>query len=656
MMRFHFSARPAALAAALVSISAPAAAQTAAGASPPEQVAEQVVVTATRLGGIRSDLLGSSATILEPIDLQARQVEIVSDILRDVPGVAVSRAGPVGQFTQLRLRGAESNHTLTLIDGIKVSDPFYGEFDFATLIADDVAKIEVLRGEQSALYGSDAIGGVIQYITATGTDAPGISARIEGGSVGTVDGTMRAAGVVGALDYALSGAYYRTDGMPDNPSGTRKLGAENTALSGKFAYALSSNFRLKAVTRYSATDADVNQQDFNFPPAPTYGFEVDGNGSYKNRALYGLFSGELELLDGRWKHALTVQGMDAERNGYGNSGFSADARSSGDEGARERASYVTLLGFGTPDAAQTINAAVDYERESYRNSDPTGFADTSTRHSENYGVVGEYLIVFDDRLALGGAARFDKDYRFADAFTYHLEASYRFDNGLRPHAAAGTGIKSPGIYELYGYTPGPGSFIGNPDLKPERSQGWEAGFDQRLLGGAAILGLTYFSSHLRDEIFTAYVGPSFVASPQNATTQSKRAGIEASASARIGEEWRVDLAYTYLNAIENGQQEVRRAPHIASFNVAWRAPGDRYGANLTVRYNGEQKDLNFTLSRPPRVTLPSFILVNLGADYRLNDTLQLYARAENLFDAKYQEVYTIHERGRAVFAGLRTGF
>jgi vitamin B12 transporter len=645
-MRLEFSAHRAALAAALASLTAPALAQT---ASTPEQV----VVTASRLGGIRADLLGSSATVLQPIDLDLRQTEIVSDVLRDVPGVAVSRSGPVGQFTQLRIRGAEANHTLVLIDGIKASDPFYGEFEFETLIADDVARIEVLRGEQSALYGSDAIGGVVQYITLSGADAPGLRGRIEGGSFGTVDGALRAAGVSGALDYALSGAYYRTGGTTDNALGTRKLASDNAALAGKFAYALADNFRLKAVARYSATNSDLNAQDFNFPPGLTYGFEVDGNGSFKNRALYGLLSGEFELLDGRWKHALTVQGVDAERNGYGNGGFAADARSSGDRGARERASYVTSLGFGSPDAAHTVTAALDYERESYRNTDPTGFADTSTHHGENYGIVGQYDFVFHDRLALGAAARFDRNYRFADAFTYHLQASYLFDSGLRPHAAAGTGTKSPGIYQLYGYTPGPGSFIGNPDLKPEHSQGWEAGFDQRLFGGIALVGLTYFNSRLKDEVFTTFVGPTFAASPQNAATISTRQGVETSASLRIAEAWRIDLAYTYLNAVENGEQEVRRAPHIASVNVAWRAPDSRYGLNLTLRYNGEQKDANFTASGPPHVTLPGFTLVNLGADYRLRGAIQLYGRVENLFDAKYHEIYTIREHGRAVFAGIR---
>src|SRR5262245_58184556 len=125
---------------------------------------ERVLITASLIGAVRTDLLGSSATVLAPIDLENRQVRVVSDVLRDVPGVAVNRIGAVGQLTQVRLRGAEANHTLTMIDGIKASDPFFGEFDYGALIADDVARIEVLRGEQSALYGSDAIGGAVHYI------------------------------------------------------------------------------------------------------------------------------------------------------------------------------------------------------------------------------------------------------------------------------------------------------------------------------------------------------------------------------------------------------------------------------------------------------------------------------------------------------------
>src|SRR5258706_6198933 len=258
-MRIPFSPHRTALICALTFISTQASAQSSSVTSPQEQV----LITASRLGGIRSDLLGSSATILEPIDLQLRQTTIVSDILRDVPGVAVSRAGPLGQFTQVRMRGAEANHTLVLIDGIKAGDPFFGEFQFETLITDDVAKVEVLRGEQSALYGSDAIGGVIHYITATGAEAPGFRARAEGGSFGSANASARYAGVEAGLDYALSVAYSRTDGVPDNPLGTRHLGSEGLNLAGKFSYAIDENFRLQAVPRHSSFHSARNQQEFH---------------------------------------------------------------------------------------------------------------------------------------------------------------------------------------------------------------------------------------------------------------------------------------------------------------------------------------------------------------------------------------------------------
>ena len=266
---------------------------------------------------MRTDLLGSSATILNPIDLENRQTRVVSDILRDVPGVAVNRLGPVGQFTQVRLRGAEGNHTLAMIDGMKVSDPFAGEFDFGTLIADEVARVEVLRGEQSALYGSDAIGGVIHYITLTGAEAPGIRARVEGGSFGTANTSLRVAGVTGGLDYAISGAFNHTDGTIDNVGGERELRSDTLAASGKFIYSFAPNFRVRAQARYNSLRSDSNEQDFNFPPGPTYGYEIDGNGHFKTTSWYGLAGLEFEGAEGHWRNSLTVQFADHERNAFG---------------------------------------------------------------------------------------------------------------------------------------------------------------------------------------------------------------------------------------------------------------------------------------------------------------------------------------------------
>jgi len=157
--------------------------------------ADDIIVTASRSGdGVPAGRLGASVTVLDDAALTQRQTRFVSDILRDVPGLSISRTGASGSLTQVRVRGSEANHVLVLVDGIEVADPFQGEYDLGGLLADPAARIEVLRGQQSSLYGSDAIGGVIHYITLSGREAPGYRARIEGGSFGTIAGSARAAG------------------------------------------------------------------------------------------------------------------------------------------------------------------------------------------------------------------------------------------------------------------------------------------------------------------------------------------------------------------------------------------------------------------------------------------------------------------------------
>ena len=632
----------------LASVAAPGWAQVT-DSEPPERV----LVTASLLGAVRTELLGSSATIIEPIDLQNRQVRVVSDALRDVPGVAVNRLGAVGQFTAVRLRGAEGNHTLVLIDGMKASDPFAGEFDFGTLMADEVARVEVLRGEQSALYGSDAIGGVVQYITLTGAEAPGIRARAEGGSFGTANTALRIAGVSGNLDYSFNGVFNHTDGTIDNLGGERKLRSETFGASGKLIYSFAPNFRVRAQTRYSILRSDSNDQDFNFPPAPTYGLEIDGNGHFKTTSWYSLAGLEYEGGEGHWRNSLTVQYADLERNAFGGPFTAPEDRSSGTKGGRTKATFVTSYDFGTMAVAHKLAGAVDWEEERYQNTDPTGFADTSKRSSHTYGYVGQYNLTLNNRFAISAAARYDNNYKFDDVFTYRVQASYLFDGGFRLHGATGTGVKAPGVYELYGFVPPPGGFIANPDLKPEKSEGYEAGLELTFLGGAAIADVTYFNSRLKDEIVIEYIGQFFDAHPINADVDSPRDGIEASLSLRLARQWRVDAAYTYLHSEENGLPEVRRPNNIASLNVAWRSINDMFGANLTVRYNGEQKDFQFTPIGSDRITLGSYTLVDLGADYKINDRWQVYGRVENLFDTDYQEVFSFLSPGRGVYAGLR---
>ncbi len=614
---------------------------------------EEVIVTASRApAGIPRDQLGASVTVVDPVDLQLRQTRLISDLLRDIPGVSVARSGAVGGLTQIRIRGTEANHTLVLIDGIEVSDPFQGEFDFASLIADEVARVEVLRGQQSALYGSDAIGGVINYLTLSGSDAPGVRGRVEGGSFGTYEVSVRAAGSDDRFDYALNGTVQNTDGVPTARFGSRDVGAEIAAASGRLSYRVTDELTIRAAGRYSHTNAESNGTDFVWG-SPTYGFVVDTDDYYTYEALYGLVAADLTLLGGAWTHTLSLQGVDAVRDN-----FAFDAFNYGSEGSRVKGSYVTAYRFGSDALQHTLTGALDYERENFRNVAPYLTGEQSReRHIENVGLVAQYDLLIGDSIGIGAAVRHDDNDRFDNATTYRIQGSYLFESGTRLHAAAGSGIKNPGIFELFGYDPD--TFIGDPNLKPERSTGWETGIEQLFMDGRARLDVTYFDSELRDEVYTNFVCDAVfncVSVPVNLATTSKQKGVEVSAEALLGDAWRVFISYTYLDAEENGVEEVRRPRHSGSFNLSYVDPDDRFSGTLTVRYKGETTDNFFGALGSETVELPDYTLVNLAADVRVTDSVRVYARVENVFDEDYEDVFTYATAGRAAYAGVRAGF
>lgn len=613
------------------------------------QNGEDIVVTATRAdGGVDRALYGGSVTIVGSEALEERQVRQLSDVLRDVPGIAVSRSGGVGGLTQIRMRGAEANHTLILIDGIEAADPFRGgEIDFATLIAEEAARIEVLRGPQSALYGSDAIAGAISVTTATGAEAPGLRGRIEAGTFGSVGGALRYGGADGGLDYVLSGAVDVTDGTPTARDGTRDLDAATANLSAKLGYEIAPNLRVKAVGRYNRTEAETNAQDFDFA-SPTYGLVVDTDDDYTNEAVYGLLRAELDLLDGRWSHALTgqVNDTDREERAGGDPVFSS-------EGDRLKSSYETSLRFGSGAVRHVLTGAADVERERFRNVATFGPAGpgNARRRIDNVGLVAAYDLAVGDRLGLGAAIRHDGNDRFGDATTYSVRANVRASGGLHLRAAAGSGIKNPSIFELFGYDPG--TFVGNPGLKPERSNSWEAGADLALRGGGIRIGATYFEADLEDEIYTIY-SPTFEASPANRDTESKRRGVELFANGRLSPSLRLDLAYSWTDAEEDGARELRRPKHIGSANLNWRGFDDRLSVTGTLRYNGVAYDTDFR--DYSRARLDDYVLGQIAADYSLVPRVSLFGRVENLFDADYEDVFSYRTPGRAAYLGIRGRF
>ena len=654
--------------------STPALAETSASPAA-DDGGDTIVVTATRSGdAIPISLIGTSVTIIGNQDLLARQTRTIIDVLRDVPGVAVNRGS--GGIAEVRIRGSEANHTLVFIDGIKADDPYNAQYDFATLINDEASRIEVLRGQQSSLYGSDAIGGVISYTTLSGREAPGYSARAEGGSHGTVSGGARAAGIAGdTFDYALSASYLKTDGYPVAPGGTLDTGSKNFSATAKFNWTPAPNFKLTGVGRYSFLHQDLNDQEIA-PTSPVIqGYPIvvaiDTPGDFtRNRAWYGLVGASWDLFDGAWTNAATAAITDNNRIGDGPFG------ASGDLSRRYRTTLNSTVRFGNDHVKNRFTLGMDYERQGIRNTTP--FADNGKHVLETYGYVANYDVTVDDRLAIGAAVRRDHYTLFKDATTYRMTGSYPFPTGTRVHAAYGRGIKAPGATELYGFFSG--QYIGNPNLKPEQSKGWEAGVEQTLLDKAVTLGATYFHDRFKNAITSSFVfdpvSGGFLQSSFNSATSDPQRGFELYASARLAE-FRVDANYTHLSAPQTVNalvgnapagggfqaevpvvtQAVRRARDIASLNITYAPTAIPLSATLTVRYNGKQRDYAFTESFSHiLVDLKAYTLVNYNASYDVNSHVQIFGRVENLTGEKYQDVVGYNAARRTVYGGVRVKY
>ncbi|UYV17250.1 TonB-dependent receptor plug domain-containing protein [Porphyrobacter sp. ULC335] len=604
---------------------------------------EPILVSASRDGSLSREDFTGSALVITAEQLENRQTRDIADILRDVPGVAV--AGIAGQ-TQIRLRGSEANHVLVLVDGIEVSDPFAGEFDIGTLQAEPGARVEVLRGPQSALYGPDAIGGVVAYESASGRSRPGFAARIEGGTDNTINGALRYGASGDSWVAALSAVVVSTDGQPNARGGSRDIGRDSYTLAGKGSVELTETLALRAAARFIRTEGQTNDSNFD-RTSPTFGFIIDSPGvTFTNEAVYALVGARAEVLDGRWTHDLSAQVAEVDRQTDSPFGLT-----SASEGDRVKASYVTAFKLADE---HNLTFAADWERESFRNALAASGGFTGRRAIEQTGFVGEYRYS-GDAFDLSAAIRHDINDRFRDATTFRVGAGYRITDTTRLRAAAGSGVKNPGFFELFGFVDG--RFIGNEALRPEKSTGWEVGFDQDI-GDAARVAVTYFDSELEGEIFTTFPAPTFIATPANRTTVSQQRGVEVSVGARLAEQWSLDAAYSYLDAEENGIEEVRRPEHIASAALTWTAPGDAASATLVVRHNGATPDVAFTdpSFRPVRVQLDDYTLVNLNARVKLTDSVSGFARVENLLDERYEQVFSFVSPGRSAVIGVEARF
>ncbi len=617
------------------------------------EVIEEVLVLANHLPS-NVKTVGSSVSAINVGDF-ARQANFdVSQLLRTIPNMSVNRAGPLGALTQVRIRGAEANHTLVLIDGVEVNDVGNGsEFNFAHLAGADISRIEVLRGPQSARFGADTIGGVIGIFTNQAKE-PGVKTHVslESGSFQTHYGS---AGVSVAQSQGenlwagqLNVSRIISDGYSASALGNEKDGFEDSSVRGSLSYQWGDASLFKVTLNQSEIDAQGDEQDFDFPSTATQGLVIDADQNNASKQRFANILLQTEYFG--WQQQLSIS-ENSNRSRF----FDTGTLISGLNGERTKVDLQNSKIVQAGDLTHSWLIGVQHEGREFENIYPTIGGANYAAKDRQLGLVGEYVLQTPNR-SVALSVRNDNNQRFDNATTVRVTLSQNLPQNLRLHSSWGQGIANPTFFELFGFTPN--SFTGNPNLQPEESTSWDFGLSGSLLDDQISFDLTYFSADLTDEIETVFDMTTFTSSPVNQTGSSQRHGWEMSLDTAISEQLSLSAHWNFLHSREpDARVEVRRPEKSGSISLHYASSNDLSRVSLQVLHNGKNQDSEFIFSTAEdRVTLSSYTLVNLTASYQLKPNVTLYLRGENLLDDDYQQVFGYQAPEVGVYAGLKARF
>lgn len=624
----------------------------AAGAEAANPVSE-LIVTASR-GPQDAAKVGQSVTVLNAAAIKASQQLLVSDLVSRTAGVAYSRNGGPGGITTIRIRGAEGDQTVAVVDGVKINDPSApgGGYNFANLLTGDVARIEILRGAQSTLWGSQAIGGVINIVTAEPT------APFEGGlqaEVGTQNSSYvrgAAGGISDHLVWRLSASHDQTDGVSAVAGGAEDDGYRSTALSGRARVIATDALSLDLRAVYTNS-----RNDFDGFPAPAYVFA--DTGQYAEIEELVAYAGlNVALLDGRFRNRLAF--------GYTHS----------DSLNHDPAQAVTPVTFdstgrnrrweyqGSLEIAPAWTATFGAEREqaSFRTRSPSAFAPNPAAATAKVGIDSLYAQVrgdLGDHLSVSVGLRRDSHDTFGDHTLGQVAAAWTVAPGTVVRASFGQGFKAPTLYQLY-------SEYGNLGLAAEQADAWDLGVEHTVGDGWLMVAATGFGRETENQIdfvSCAFGSPAPICNPGGVarfgyyanTAKTAAHGVELVAAVERGP-FRLDANYTWTHT-ENrsaganlGKPLARRPEHQANLAATYQWP---VGLSTTadIRHVGASSD-----NAAGSYTLQSYTLLDLRAAYPVNDTFEVYGRVENVFDDSYETVRNYGTPGRTATLGVRARF
>lgn len=595
-----------------------------------EAAPQQIVITSSRVATPLRQI-GTSVSVMTAEDIAARGSSSLLDILRNMPSVSVGNSGGTGQISNLRIRGEEGYRTLTLLDGMKLSDPSVTQVQpqLEHLLSSGIERIEILRGPQGLHYGADA-GGVVNISTRQSSQELRAHADAMSGAFGTRQLTANMSAGNGVGDFFLSATDYRTDGYNTRKADTVLRdtdGYENTSLHGRFGAQASESLRLELllrdVTGDSAYDSCFHPVTFSTIHDCDAVFEQQGA---RLSAEYTAAWGTQALA---WGNTKTQR----ENFALGGSSFASD-------GELERLEYIgSLTAF---DSFQLVYGA-DFEKE-----DNNGDARTQT------GLYAEYLSQFSETLFLTAGVRHDDNEDFGQHTSVRVSGARLFalsdDREIKLRSSVGTGFRAPSPYE-FAYNRGP--FASAPAsavvLSEESSQGWELALEYRDARGLEV-DAVYFDQQIEDAIYFDLAG--FSGYLQD-IGQSDSSGLELAARMPLAQQWLVEANYTWNRTrLPGGGQRLRRPENMANLGLAWHSQDARL--KLALFYRESRNTVDSVNGAP--VALDDYGVLDLSARYTLVQGLEVYARLENAVDEDYEEVLGYNVGGRAGYVGLRLNF
>ena len=597
-----------------------------------------IIVTATG-ASLAAEATGQAITVLGHPQIESRQSVSIADLLATTPGVTVTRNGGIGGFSAVRIRGAEGEQTLTLIDGVRINDPSSpgGGFDFGNLLTGNFERVEILRGPNSVPWGSQAIGGVVNIVTVAPNEQLSGTARAEYGFKNAVQFVGQVSDTFGIISTSLGGGYFKDDGISAFKNGTERDGYRQYAANGKVGVAISDAFDLDFRGYYADSRTDID----GFPP-PFFSF-ADTPEFSTAKELFTYAGANLQLFDDRLKNRVAFTLSDINRDNFDAPGQAIPSFLA--RGRVERFEYQ-----GDAQISDSVRTVFGAEHETSRFTD--GFSPAKT------GVTSGYVQAIVDPLenvTITGGARLDDHRTYGSEATFSLNASWRPSSDTTIRAAYGEGFKAPTLFQLF-------SFFGNQTLLPESAKSYEVGVEQKLIDGALTFGATVFQRNTTNQIdFISCFGRTtgictsrpFGTYDNVKATRAK--GLESFIRMTPSDRLTLEANYSFIKSEDRntGQPLLRRPRHSVNASIDWKARNWlKLGAD--VRSVSDSVDVDFQTFA--RTRLDGYTLVGLRAAVPISDTLELYGRIENLFDTRFETVSGYGTTGRNAHVGVRAKF